>query len=60
MSDADWDMEYDKAWSLKQEIIKLCEDKGIECPDLSTLNRSWELQPILKQLKDISHKQENV
>lgn len=51
MSDAMWDIEYDKAYDLKQEIIELCNKKDIEMPKLKESARSWELKSMLNELK---------
>lgn len=52
MSDAWWDYEYDKAYDLKQEIKRVCKEKSIECPVFKQYIRSWELEPILKEIKN--------
>ena len=41
MSDAMWDMEYNKAYDLKQEIIELCNKKDIEIPKFKCIRGAF-------------------
>ena len=52
MSDANWDMEYAKARDVRLKIIELCEKRRLEVPNLEGISRSWQLEPILKELEN--------
>lgn len=52
MSDAMWDMEYSKAYDLKQEIREFCQEHNLEEPKFRDFARSWELEPMLQELKE--------
>jgi hypothetical protein len=51
MSDAIWDIEYDKAYELEREIVEYCKINDINCPTFKQYIRSWELEEIFKEIK---------
>jgi hypothetical protein len=52
MSDGTWDAEYNRASDLKDEIREFCESHSIPCPQFREYARTWELIPMLKELKE--------